>query len=133
MKIKVGAVKILIALTVTLLMVFLLAGCADSSVNKVSLPQVTEGETFEITLDAHGGTAYSWSYEISSNSGIEYVTQEFIPADGDFDIIGGGQLKYTFKAIKAGNYKITFKLQIPWEATAPTPIEKNIYSITVVK
>lgn len=133
MKIKVSALKILIALTITVVMVFSLAACADDSVNKFSLPQVKEGETFKITLDAHGGTAYSWSYKISSNSGIEYVTQEYIPTDGDSDIIGGGQLKYTFKAVKAGNYKITFKLEIPWEATEATPIETNIYSITVAK
>lgn len=133
MKIKISAVKILIALTVTLVMVFSLGACSDDSVNKFSLPQVTEGDTFEITLDAHGGTAYSWNYKISSNSGIEYVTHEYIPTDGDSDIIGGGQLKYTFKAVKAGNYKITFKLQIPWEATEATTIETNIYSITVKK
>lgn len=95
------------------------------------MPDVAKGNTFEIILDAHGGTAYSWSYEINPNSGIEYVTMEYVPENNDSDQNGGGQLIYSFKAIKAGSYKIKFEFQISWESEPP--IETNIYKIKIVK
>ena len=123
--------QILIVLSAMLFMFFSFTACSDDNAKKYSLPDVAVGDTFEITLDAHGGTAYSWDYKIIPSSGVEYVTMEYIPTNDDPDIIGGGQLKYTFRAIKAGSYKIEFQLQIPWESKPP--VETNIYEVKVVK
>lgn len=123
--------KIFILLGMILLLISALTACKDADENTYSLPDAAEGQTFEIILDAHGGTAYSWSYEINPNSGIEYVTMEYVPKNNDSDQNGGGQLIYTFKAIKTGSYKIRFELQISWESEPP--IETNVYEITVVK
>ncbi|MDE7296610.1 MAG: protease inhibitor I42 family protein [Clostridia bacterium] len=118
-------------LSLVAFIIMALAGCNSEITNTYSLEDVAVDDTFEITLDAHGGTAYRWDYNITPKSGVEYVTREFVPIDNDPEIMGGGTFVYTFKATKAGSYKIKFKLQILGK-TEP-PIEINIYKITVVK
>lgn len=113
------------------LIVLLLTGCSGKTTNTYSLQDVAVGDTFEITLAAHGGTAYRWDYTTSPKSGIEYVTREFIPRDNDPEMIGGGTFVYMFQATKAGSYKIKFKLQIIGK-TEP-PIEISTYKITVIE
>lgn len=130
METKNRKLKIFIILGMMLLITSAFAACKDADKNTYSLPDVAEGETFEIILDAHGGTAYSWNYDIHPDTGIEYVTMEYVAESNDSDQNGGGQLVYTFQAIKAGGYKIQFELQIPWESEPP--IETNVYEITVV-
>ena len=117
---------LIVSVVLLLFMVFPLSACVRA--NNYDLPEVKEGETFEITLKARN--MYSWQYKIPS-SGIEYIAMEYIPTNNDPDIIGGGQNKFTFKATKAGSYKIKFELSAPWEPKKP-PIEINIYKITVI-
>lgn len=112
-------------------LVLSLAGCSSIVENTYSLTDVVVGDTFEITLAAHGGTAYRWDYTTSPKSGIEYVTREFIPRDNDPEMIGGGTFVYMFQATKTGSYKIKFKLQIIGK-TEP-PIEISTYKITVIE
>lgn len=114
-----------------LFIVLLFSSCIKDNTNNYSLENVLVGDTFEITLDAYGGTAYCWDYSINSN-GIEYVTSKFIseqPSDSDF--CGGGKLVYTFRAVKVGNYKIKFKLSTINQSKQP--IETNIYNIKIIK
>lgn len=110
----------------------LLMACNDKT-ESICLPDVTESCTFEIELNSYSGTAYTWDFEINSKSGIEYVSMEFVPPNDNPDQIGGGQLIYTFKAIKAGNYKIKFEARIPWESEQTPPVESRTYKITIVK
>lgn len=114
-----------------ILSVFLAAACRDNSDIVEVLPNVTVGEEFEIILDAYGSTPYLWSYEIKPDLGIEYIAMDFIPTSNNPDLIGGGQVRYTFKATKYGNYKIKYELQNSWESS--TPIETKIYQITIVE
>ena len=120
--------------------IFLIIGCALLAFlfpltackhdNYFVLSDVKEGEVFEITLDAHGGTDYVWSYEIDKNAGVQYISQEFIPTDNNPEIMGGGEIVYQFKAVQAGTYNIRFECKIPHETSAP--LEVNRYQITVV-
>jgi len=128
MPIKENRIRILIVLGIMLCIMSCFAACGDES-PKYSLPDVAEGSTFEITVRATSGP-YSWSYEISPNKGIEYVTREFIPTDNDPEMIGGGQLRYTFKATKVGCYEIKFML-LPLGKSEPS-VETDLYKITVV-
>ena len=120
--------KYVIVFGLMFVMLFSLSACGDKTINK-TLPDVAVGETFEITLDAHGGTAFVWSYEISPKAGMEFVSREFIPTNGDPDLIGGGQFEYTFKGNKAGKYEITFKLK---EIGKSQATETIVYSVKVV-
>ena len=104
-------------------------GCGNNNTNTYSLPDIKVGEKFEIILPAGG--KYSWTYQLKPVSGIEYVSREFTPPKGDPEILGGGDLTYTFKATKIGSYRIKFDLAISWESKPP--IETNIYKITVIK
>ena len=126
---KIGKINVLAILVAMLFVIMLLAACGDKS-EKYSLPDVAEGSEFKITLDAHGGTAYSWNYEIKPSSGIEFVSQEYVPTNDDPSWTGGGEVIYTFKAVKAGSYKIEFGLSISWESESPT--ELKTYQIKVI-
>ena len=125
---KIGRINIHIVLAAILFTIIMLTACGDKSEN-YSLPDVAEGNEFEITLDAYGDTAYQWSYELDS-SGIEYVSMEFVPTNDDPAWTGGGHIIYQFKAVKTGSYKIKFKLSIPWESKPP--IELKTYKIKVI-
>ena len=114
---------------ILLCMILLLTACSESIKKIESLPNVSVGDEFEIVLDAYSGTPYVWSYEIKPNSRIEYVTKEFIPTDNNPDLIGGGQLKYTFKATQSGAVEITFQLYHLGESNSVT--KTNIYKITI--
>lgn len=111
-------------------MLLLLTACGGNSKDSDVLLNVTEGDTFEITLEAHGGTAYVWDYRIAPNSGIDYVKMEFVPTNSDPEIIGGGTLVYQFKAVTVGDYDIRFQCQIPHTNSL---LETKQYKITVVK
>lgn len=120
---------ILTSLMFSTFMMGFLSGCSGNQTN-YTLPNVKEGDYFEVTLEA-SGSPYSWKYEIKPKSGIEYVSMQFIPTDNDPEKIGGGQLVYTFKALSSGDYKIKFDYQISW--TTDPPIKTNMYSIFVEK
>lgn len=128
--------NVIAVLGVILFMLLPLNGCKDSSriseidTTKDSLPDMKIGQEFEITIDAYSGTAYSWSYEVKPNSGVEFVTRKFIPTDENPDNIGGGQFVYTFRAIRYGNYQIKFYLQIPWESDSLIKISTFNFRIT---
>ena len=81
-------------------------GCTDVQ----KLPNVITGSIFEINLTGYGGTPYKWDYEISSPTGIDYLSSEFIPTINDSNYAGGGTWVYRFKAKKVGKYQIKFTL-----------------------
>lgn len=112
------------------MMLLTLVACANENINIYSLPDVIQNETFEITVPSNGSTPYRWHYEIDK-SGIEFVSEEFIPENEDPDFCGGGgQSKYTFKATKIGSYTIKFIYQIIDKSESPVIISK--YKINVI-
>lgn len=120
----------------TLIMIFSLSACVDQhtnnaeNTNKYSLPDIAEGDTFEIIVKGEG--QYVWHYSIEPGTGIEYVSREGVGEHvDDPDWAGGWPWRYTFKALKAGNYKIKFEYSLAW--TDAPPIETNVYNIKVVK
>ena len=133
MNIKSRKIKIIILWGVIWFMIFSLMACGSNKGKRYSLSDVAENSTFDITMKSYSGTAYVWSYEISPSSGIEYVSLEFISDQEISDWIGGGKLKYTFRAVQAGNYKIKFEARILSDSKQTSPIESNIYEIIIVK
>lgn len=123
--------KIFIILGAILLTTFSLIACDNKNVNTYTLPDVTVGDTFEITVPTRGSGQYEWNYNINSNSGLEFVAREYIPASDDPDWCGGGNSIYTFKAVKTGSYTIKFICQIIGKYEPP--IETNIYKITCIE
>lgn len=104
----------------------------DNNAKHYFLSDITKNSTFDITMKSYGGTAYVWSYEIFPSSGIEYVSREFVSDRADPNLTGGGQLKYTFRAMSIGSYKIKFEAQTLSDSNQDSPIEVNIYEITIV-
>ena len=131
MKKKEFTSRILITLIIAI-MLFSLTACFNDNVHKYTLSDIKTGETFEITLqDPHADGGWRWKYEIASNSGVEYVSEKFISDHlDDPDWCGaGGERVLTFKAVKAGQYRIKF-VYVRFGENEP-PLETNIYNITV--
>ena len=114
-------------LLAVLVLVFSFSGCRKGV---QALPDVTVGSTFEIKLASYDSTPYKWEYEITPSNGIEYLSMDFIPESKDPSHVGGGDLVYTFKAVKVGEYQIEFSLKHLTDK-ASSPKEVAIYSIKV--
>ena len=85
---------------------------ACSNINtKETLPDVFVGSEFEVTTQTFP-SGFDLSYKISSRSGIEYVSEKANNLG-----VGAAQLTYTFKAVKAGKYRIKFKAYAAWAKT----------------
>lgn len=93
-------------------MLFSLIACEDNNEKGYFLSDVTNS-TFDIAMKSYSGTAYVWNYIISPNSGIEYGSHKFISDRETSDWTDGRQLKYTFRAVQTGSYKIEFEARIP--------------------
>lgn len=119
------------------LIICLIINCAscrkDNNAKHYFLFDITKNSTFDITMKSYGGTAYVWSYEIFPSSGIEYVSREFVSDRAELNLTGGGQLKYTFRAMSIGSYKIKFEARTLSDSNQDSPIEVNIYEITIVE
>lgn len=125
-------ISILLSILMFTASVFCISGCDDVETTNHTIPDKTKGDMFEIYLKATGSIPYKWNYVLESNSGIEYVSSDFVPAE-DSDRIGGGQLVYTFKAIKVGDYKIRFELCSVIESSKNSPVEVRVYKIKIVE
>lgn len=75
---------------------------------------------FTIALGSNMTTGYSWQ-PVYDNSSISLQNKEYKESDttGKQIVGAGGTQYFYFKALKSGEYKITFTYYRPWET--PTP------------
>lgn len=65
------------------------------------------GESFVIELEANPTTGYTWSITGPLSPAIEKVSNVYVPAKTDPNVVGsGGMEKWTFKAVSAGDATI---------------------------
>ncbi len=93
-------------ITLICLILFLclsLVGCTDD-VEDVEVESITVnvGESIEITIDAYGGTLYTWEYKIKPKRRIEFTSRKSY-FNSCPDHCGGGEYTYTFVAKKPAN------------------------------
>lgn len=105
-------------------------GTSYENEKTISLPDARVGGTFEIILKSYSGTAYVWDYEIDPSEGIKYISSVFVSANDDFEWAGGGEIVYTFKALKVGRYAIAFSAKDVSQQEA-LPIERMVYEIRI--
>ena len=84
--------------------------------NDSSLNTLMKGDMSMVTLKGNPTTGYSWEYTIEDESVIKLESESSVT---DNNAIGAGStFKWSFRALKAGETKITFKYYRPWEGTA---------------
>jgi predicted secreted protein len=72
------------------------------------------GETYNVILDGNPTTGYLWQYKIRDESIVQLDTES---VSSDSKLTGAGSsFSWTFKALKPGGTKITFKYYRPWES-----------------
>jgi len=118
---------------------FIIGFCGISTVslalttNTATLPDVTAGDSFTITVPSYADGGYDWSYAISPSAGIAFVSAdpdyvnypppEPVPPPG-----WSAPIIYTFQTSQPGMYTITLTAQRSWETE---PIEVDVYTVMV--
>lgn len=88
------------------------------------------GDTFEVRLEANPSTGYGWTVSPEKNNIVRQKSMKFVRG-GAGDVPGaGGTNVWTFEAVKAGNQKLTFNYQRPWEKSVPA-VKTVSYSVIV--
>lgn len=89
-----------------------------------------KGKEFVISMDANVTTGYQWQLERPAEDGlITLVSSKYLPLKTGL-VGSGGRSVWTFKAVRPGKARISFKYVRPWEKGIP-PIKKAEYIIDI--
>lgn len=104
-------IKIITLVCLILFLCLSLVGCTDD-VEDVEMKSITVnvGESIEITLNAYGGSLYTWEYNIKPKRRIEFTSRKSY-FNSSPDYCGGGEYTYTFVAKRTGECEIKFSLK----------------------
>lgn len=89
------------------------------------------GDSFKVVLKGNPSTGYAWNYTMDSKNMIELSSSNEVPDKKN--VAGSGStFTWRFKALKAGQVKLTYKYYRGWEGEATAAKEDTIeYLITV--
>lgn len=99
------------------------------SITAITLLNVDEGKTLEITVTTNGGVPYSWQYEIGDEEIVKFVKKYTI--EGDESLDGGPvSINFVFEGLKEGKTIVKLK----YVNVKDNSIEKEkVYSVKVDK
>ncbi len=128
--------RVLVILAMVLLTTALLTGCGEDK----SVPTYTDStqtvnaklnQEFIIALEANPTTGYDWQ-PVFDSAFVSQVKKDYQQDDNNGQpLVGqGGTDYFTFKAIKAGETKITLTYFRPWE-TPKTEDQQKVFNIIV--
>ena len=128
-----------------LFMVMTLAGCGSTAVTSYTESSKTAtsftepsqtikvdlNQEFTISLQANPTTGYDWQ-PVFDDGLISLVKKDYKQDDhsGKQLVGSGGTDFFTFKAIKAGELKITFTYYRPWE-TPKAEDQRQVFSVVI--
>jgi len=93
--------------------------------------EVKAGQRFIIRLDANHTTGYQWQLVQPLDPNIlELVSSEYRPVEAKL-VGAGGKEAWTFKSVRPGKAKVSFKYLRPWEKDAK-PAETEDFIIVVM-
>ena len=76
----------------------------------------SKGKLMSLTFTTNPTTGYDWQYVFSDGDAEIALDREDYQMEDGVDIVGGNQVRvYYFRATKAGNKKLTFTYERPWE------------------
>jgi inhibitor of cysteine peptidase len=90
------------------------------------------GDSFKVVLKGNPSTGYAWNYTMDNKDIIELSSSNEVP-DKENITGSGSTFIWHFKALKAGQIKLTYKYYRDWEREATAAKEDTIeYLITAV-
>jgi len=91
---------------------------------------VKQGEDFTLTLPSNRTTGYSWRMGELSPGVVQLLDHVYRQAADTPALVGaGGEERWTFKAVGAGQVTLRFEYVRPWEAGVPA-IRKAEFVVT---
>ena len=103
--------KILLVSLVVLTLATLVA-CGSSSQSK----NLGKGKVMALEFETNPSTGYDWQYVFSDGDAVIALDREDYQMNEDLNLVGNNQKRvYYFRASKAGNKKLTFTYERPWE------------------
>jgi predicted secreted protein len=122
-------IAVIVILTAAILFIAF-SGTSEEQNDTADTIKAVAGEEFVITSDANVTTGYGW--ELSSpidGSLISFARSEYVPAKTGLAGSGGKSI-WTFKALRSGKARISFKYIRPWEKDTP-PAKIAAYVIDI--
>ncbi len=124
--------KFLILVMVAVIAASLIAGCASGVKTYTDSGQaisVGANQEFIIALDSNPTTGYSWQ-ESHDETIIKLVEKTYKQGEqAEKGLVGAGGVEYfRFKALKAGETRITMTYQRPWEKEA---LEQKVFTVKI--
>ncbi|MFC2048185.1 protease inhibitor I42 family protein [Chloroflexota bacterium] len=112
--------KKLLALVIpSVLVVFLVAGCAGgvkTYIDEGETISIGTNQEFIIALDSNPTTGYNWEVDYNEST-LSLVEAKYSPDEKDKGLVGAGGTQYfQFKALKTGKTEITLVYKRSWEA-----------------
>ena len=117
-------------MTATILFIVFSGESVETHEDTTNTIKATVGSEFVITLEANATTGYEWQLTSPIDGDhLDLVRSEYIPDEtGLFG--SGGRSIWTFKAVKAGKARISFKYVRSWEKDVP-PFNEAIYMVNI--
>ena len=124
--------KFLILVAVAMVAICLMAGCADEVKTYTDSGQaisINANQEFAIALSSNPTTGYSWQ-ESHDETMLELVEKTYKPGEtAKQGVVGaGGVDHFRFRALKAGETKITMTYKRPWEKES---LEKKVFTVNI--
>ena len=109
----------------------LLAACAPTPTSPDQTISTSPGKTFQIIIDSNPTTGYHWEIvgQLDKNV-VEFVSKEYQSTSQPGLAGGGGVDIWTFKAVAAGQAKITLG-SYPPSNTATQPAQTETFAVSV--
>ena len=113
------------------MVLILLAACAPKPTSPDQTIETSPGKNFQILIEANPTTGYHWEIvgELDK-SVVEFVSKEYQSTSQPGSVGGGGVDVWTFKAVAAGQTKITLG-SYPPSNTTTDPAETETFGISV--
>ena len=128
--------KALIYWVLVLIIAMAMTGCGSPKVTAYTESGKTittsADQEFTISLQANPTTGYDWKTSSFDTNLISLVKKDYNQDDhtGKPLVGSGGTDFFTFKALKAGEAKITFIYYRPWEAPKPED-QRQVFTVVI--
>ena len=98
--------------------------------------ETTVGAEFSIVVDSNPSTGFSWKVVEPLDARVAFVSQDYAGGSpvGEAPMPGrGGKATLRFKAVAAGEAKVTLRYARPWEQPGTAGVEApvRVYTVTV--
>ena len=119
--------KIIILTIVVLSVLILFSGCSNTLT--ASIVEAENPDQIKVSLEENPTTGYQWTYKISDESLIKYVSDSYNDSSSSNTVGAGGVHDFIFKAIADGKADITFTYERSFEKDSAETVLVYKYDI----